>query len=453
MVVNTSLETEADKIEILHVDDDPSVLELTGSFLCMELGRANITTATSSDEGLDQLAENTFHCIISDYDMPGRDGLELLADVREQHPNLPFILYTGYLQKGGPDQLQRLTNRVKHAAKEHRTQIESERYSTVLSALGYPIYIVNSEAEFEYVNRAFIELTGYDRDEIIGSSPGLIKTEEDVIKANEMLSKIVSSTGPDRQKFRVDIQTANGQLVPCYDHMAALPFSNTFRGSVGILRDATTEMRQREEILRQNERLDEFVSVISHDLRTPLASAKSAAALAERTDNKERFDQLKEAHDRIESMIEELLTLARQGCIVSDMEPVDIVDVASDAWKAFSSPENTLEAPDGKLIVNGDQARLRQLVENIMRNAVEHSPHPVTVTVDRQPSGFYISDNGPGIDESRRSDVFDSGYTTADEGSGFGLSIVERIVDAHGWEVKIADSNTGGTRFEFVTKS
>ncbi|TKX76585.1 PAS domain S-box protein, partial [Halorubrum sp. SD626R] len=215
----------------------------------------------------------------------------------DHYADLPFILYTGkgseeiaaqainagvtgYLQKGGPDQHRRLANRVKHAATEYRAQIESERYSTVLRALDYPIYVVNAEAEFEYVNEAFLDLVGYDREAIIGSPPGKIKTDEGVQRANDMLATIVSSAGPETQQFRVDIHTKDGETVPCYDHMAALPFDDEFRGSVGILRDATREQRQREELIRQNKRLDEFTSIVSHDLRTPLQNAKTAAEMA-----------------------------------------------------------------------------------------------------------------------------------------------------------------------------
>lgn len=468
MPSNDSNEAKMRPVKILHIDDDQSVLDLTTSFFDMEFDAIDITTLTSPTEVLNKLAEDSFHCVISDYDMPEKNGLELLADVHAKYPDLPFILYTGkgseeiaaeainagvtgYLQKGGPDQTRRLANRVKHAANEYQTQLESERYSTVLRALDYPVYVVDDDATFEYVNDAFVELTGYDREEILGSSPGLIKTDGAVETADQMLSGIVSSSGPDREKFRVDIQTANGDTVPCYDHMAALPFDDEFRGSVGILRDATTEHEQREELLQQNERLEQFTSVVSHDLRTPLGNAKTAAMLARTTGENEHFDQLEEAHDRMDVLIEDLLTLAREGKTIAETESVSISEIALDARQTLCTEEDTLELPETDVTVTGDQSRLYQLVENLIRNAVEHSCSPVTITVDRYADGFYIADDGPGIAEECRETVFDAGYTTTNDGTGFGLAIVKRIADAHGWEVKVTDSDAGGARFEFVT--
>jgi signal transduction histidine kinase len=73
----------------------------------------------------------------------------------------------------------------------------------------------------------------------------------------------------------------------------------------------------------------------------------------------------------------------------------------------------------------------------------------VTVTVGSLEEGFYVEDDGPGVPEAEREDVFDAGYTTSDTGTGFGLSIVHEIATAHGWEVSVTESDAGGARFEF----
>jgi PAS domain S-box-containing protein len=467
MSIDNPNEATAASIEILHVDDDPALLDLTESFLENELGAVEVTTVSSPDDVLPALDAGSFHCVVSDYEMPGMDGLELLDAVRERHSDLPFVLYTGkgseeiaakainagvtgYLQKGGPDQHRRLANRVKHAATEYRARIESERYSTVLRALNYPIYVVNEDAEFEYVNQAFVELVGYDRDEIIGSKPGKIKSDEGVRQANDMLAKIVSSTGPETQQFRVDIQTADGETVPCYDHMAALPFGDQFRGSVGILRDATDEQQRREELVRQNERLDEFTSIVSHDLRAPLQNAKTAAEMARASGDESFFETIEHEHERMEQMIDELLTLAKEGESVTETETVNIGTLVSEAWEPFGCPQDGLEVRDSDIDVTADRSRVRRLLENLLRNADEHCESPVTVTVGRTADGFYLADNGPGLDEMDREQVFEPGYTTAVDGTGFGLTIVKRIADAHGWEVSISDSASGGVRFDFI---
>ncbi|MFC7057553.1 response regulator [Halovenus salina] len=222
---------QATDARILHVDDDPGQLNVVETYFERELPEVEMVTATDAKTGLETLASTQIDCIISDYDMPEVNGLEFLEHVRATHSDVPFILYTGkgseeiaskainsgvtgYLQKGGPEQLQRLIHRVEHAAEEHRAKVESERYATVLRALNYPIYVVDDEGTFEYVNDAFVEMVGYDRGEILGSPPGLIKTEEGVERANETLRRIVSSSGPDRKQFRVDIHTKGETRYP-----------------------------------------------------------------------------------------------------------------------------------------------------------------------------------------------------------------------------------------------
>ena len=91
----------SESTRVLHVDDEPNILDLTATFLEREGENIAVETATSATEGLDRLTEGDFEsgvpfdCIVSDYDMPGMNGLEFLEAVREEHPDLPFILFTG----------------------------------------------------------------------------------------------------------------------------------------------------------------------------------------------------------------------------------------------------------------------------------------------------------------------------------------------------------------------
>jgi signal transduction histidine kinase len=90
------------------------------------------------------------------------------------------------------------------------------------------------------------------------------------------------------------------------------------------------------------------------------------------------------------------------------------------------------------------------LLENLLRNAVEHGGSEVTVRVGAQPSGFYIEDDGPGVPDELREDIFESGTTTNAGGTGLGLSIVAAIAKAHGWSVEATEGTEGGARFEFA---
>ncbi|ELZ41117.1 HTR-like protein [Halorubrum saccharovorum DSM 1137] len=581
----------SERIDVLHVDDDPSVLDLTEAFLERELGSVAVTTVAEPSAALDRLDDGEFDCVVSDYDMPGTDGLELFEAIHAEHRRLPFVLYTGkgseeiasqalnagvtgYFQKGGPEQLRRLANRVEQAVDEHRTREIADRYSTVIDALGYPVYVVDETGVFRFVNEPFAELTGYDREELVGSTPALIKDETAVDEAEDRLGRVLSSSGPDVNRFSVDIVPKEGEPIPCRDHMAALPYEgDCFEGSVGILRDVSDERARREELEtknraldeapvgititdpdlpdnpmvyvndrfvevtgydrddavgvncrflqgkdtdeepvsrlreaidaeepesvellnyrkdgtpfwnrvsvapildgdgsvsewvgfqeditafkereaaleRQNERLDAFAAIVSHDLRNPLNVAQGRVDLArEATDGSAQLDAAADALDRIESIVEHTLTLAREGETVGDPEPVALAEVTADSWETVDTGSVSLSnEADGEVLADPD--RLRNLFENLVRNSVEHAGDGVRIRVGDLPDGFYVADDGPGIPESVRDGLFEPGQSGTAGNTGFGLAIVQEIATAHGWTVEAVDAADGGARFE-----
>jgi signal transduction histidine kinase len=148
-------------------------------------------------------------------------------------------------------------------------------------------------------------------------------------------------------------------------------------------------------------------------------------------------------------LIDDLLTLARQGEEVSEIESVDLVTITENCWKNVAAADASL-ATDINRTIRADKSRLQQLLENLMRNAVEHGGEDVTITVGELDNGFYVEDDGPGIPEDEQDDVFEAGYSTSAEGTGFGLSIVKQVAQAHGWEVRVTDGSEGGARFEIT---
>ena len=120
------------------------------------------------------------------------------------------------------------------------------------------------------------------------------------------------------------------------------------------------------------------------------------------------------------------------------------------AQRALDSDTVTMEIDSPLCTVVGHQGRVLTLVENLFRNAVEHGGPDVTIRVETFADGFAVEDDGPGVPEAERDEVFDSGYTTKDDGIGFGLNIVEKIVDAHGWDITVTDGTDGGARFEIT---
>ncbi len=204
-----------------------------------------------------------------------------------------------------------------------------------------------------------------------------------------------------------------------------------------------------QELQLQNNRLEEFASVVSHDLRNPLNVAQGRLEMAQSEHESEHLDCATQACDRMERLIEDLLTLAREGAKVQKTETVDIGVLAEKCWETVETPEADIRV-EMEQSEQADRSRLRQLLENLYRNAIEHGGESVTVTVGELDDGFYVEDDGSGIPSDQRESVFDTGYSTADDGTGFGLSIVKQVVEAHGWDIGVTEGADGGARFEIT---
>ena len=209
-----------------------------------------------------------------------------------------------------------------------------------------------------------------------------------------------------------------------------------------------------EALRRKNERLEQFASVVSHDLRNPLTVARLQAEFAEESGGDEHFERLHTSHERMDAMIEDLLLLARAETSVDTDGTVALASRAKRAWEGVRTPGSKLELDlPGASEIRGDPELLGHVFENLFRNAVDHNDRPVTVRVgvlaeNGERTGFYVEDDGCGIDPDSAGQVTDYGYSTAESGTGFGLSIVAEFVDRHGWELTIGDSTDGGARFE-----
>ena len=242
------------------------------------------------------------------------------------------------------------------------------------------------------------------------------------------------------------------------------------------------EIERREyqaQLEERNERLAEFANFVSHDLRNPLNVAEGELELAMTAVDNEHLDEVAWAHERMRELIQDLLSVARGGDEVRDPSAVDLASLVDACWRNVETDPATLVV-EASGVVAADEGRLRQLFENLFRNSVEHgstssrtesddavehgstsprstSSHEdeqsatgLTVTVGDLPDGFYVADDGQGIPESERDRVFETGYSTSTDGTGFGLSIVEQVAEAHDWSIRVTESEAGGARFEFT---
>ena len=243
-------------------------------------------------------------------------------------------------------------------------------------------------------------------------------------------------------------------------------------GRLISLTDVTQRERQRQELETQNEQLERFTGTVSHDLRNPLNVAQGNTEiirelLQPHMDNNggyepPNYDTLETVESatetltrtltRMESLIEELLVLTQAGKEITDPESVSVEKISKNCWTMVETKDASFVIDDN-LTIKADADRLKQLFENLFRNAVEHGGDEVTIRVGEldDEQGFYIEDTGPGIPEDNRDIVFESGFTTNRSGTGLGLSIVDEVVKNHGWQINLSESVEGGTRFEVMT--
>jgi PAS domain S-box-containing protein len=354
---------------------------------------------------------------------------------------------------------------------EHYTDIteqkeqkaELERYQRIVEVLNDVATIVDPDGTITYASPSTKRVLGYEPEELIGEDQFGFESPETREAMADAIEYVLRNPGEIRT-----VQTRFRRLDGSWRWLESTMRNRLDDDMIdGILvnsRDVSERRRRRRQLQRQNERLEEFASIVSHDLQSPLDVAEGRLELAREECDTEHLAAASRAHDRMRALIAELLTLANEGELVADMESVGLAALARDCWQNVVTAEATLIA-DIDRTIDADPSRLRQLLANLFRNSVEHgstgsrtpsgdSPEhgreAVTVTISEFADGFYVEDDGPGIPPDERDSVFDAGYSTAKDGTGYGLRIVERIAEAHGWTVRATEGSDGGARFEIT---
>ena len=315
----------------------------------------------------------------------------------------------------------------------------------MLTMIG-PDYIENPEGKRYHSPEDVLGLTDFDlypnglAEDATADDRAVMETEEPIV------DRVEHSYGNVYEGTYVATSKA-----PWYDDQGRVI------GMVGITRDISERMQYEHQLERQNERLERFARVISHDLRNPLEVARGRLALArESGDAEEHFGAMERALERMDALIDDVLTLAREGEVVADPEAISLTTAAEAAWELVDSGDATLDVETDAEIL-ADSGRLQQVFENLFRNAVEHgrpdqgNDVAISISVDALPyQGFVVEDDGEGIHEDVREEIFEPGFSAGDTGTGLGLGIVRSIAEAHGWRIEVGESEAGGARFEFL---
>nr|WP_311136458.1 PAS domain S-box protein [Natronosalvus halobius] len=338
------------------------------------------------------------------------------------------------------------------------------RYERLVETAGDGMYVVDADGHFTTINDALVEMTGHTREGLLGEHHSLLfEGPDDERKDQDGASRHPLERLPDSGEtattFETILETKAGERIPCETQAAVVGDDDTFRGTVGVVRDVSDRKRRERKLREQNERLDAFAQIVSHDLRNPLGVAQGYLSLAEETGSPEDFTQVRDGLERMEAIIADVLAVAREGEWASDLESIDLEAAAREAWENVTA-ENATLIVESSVTLEADRSPMLRLLENLFRNAIEHGSaedsSPLTIRVGRLErgdstplDGFYVADDGHGIPESMRNEVFDSSVSTGSEGIGLGLWVVREVAHGHGWSVSTVESEEGGARFEF----
>jgi len=317
--------------------------------------------------------------------------------------------------------------------------VEPMAAHTLLDEMADPVFVLTTTGQLVDWNRA--------ADAYVGDDYGSVD-DIDIPELSAVLTATDGGSGADATT--VTTTTPDGGREPITFDVRTTPIEDRYdiaRGRAIVLRDITAQEQRKRALETQNERLEEFTGVVSHDLRNPLQVIDSRMQLARQTGDLSHLDDAGEATRRMEALLDNLLDLAREGRVLDETREVDLAECARRAWGSIEAPGATLSVETERVVV-ADESRLRQVFENLFRNAVEHGGDGVAITVADTDEGFAVDDDGPGVPAAERETVFDLGTTDSADGTGFGLAIVQRVIGAHGWSISVTESADGGARFE-----
>lgn len=324
-------------------------------------------------------------------------------------------------------------------------KLPSEFFQRMVESVGVGVGIYGQDGRYIYVNDSYADLFSATPSDLTGVAIWEIAPEINP----DMFDSYWKSFDDGDTRQAETVHKYNTKRVP----VATVTTQRTIDATAyhfGTIKNITERKAQEREIQQQNERLENFAGLVSHDLRNPLNVAQGYLDMLQEDMSRDELTLVENALERMDSLVSELLELARTNTSVGETEPTALFDTATKAWESVATVDADLQLAGSDTQVLANKPRLKELFENLFRNAVEHVGPQVAVTVEAQSDGFSVADDGHGIPPEKRDQVFETGFTTNPNGTGFGLNIIEQIITGHGWEVQITTSDSGGARFEFT---
>ena len=457
-------------LDILVVDDDPDTRANLRDIL--ELDRHRVETAATAAEVLRRDDWSHYSAIILDRKLPDGTAEDLLPRLRGLAPQASVLIVTGYsdlegaiaaLRLGAADYILKPINpealraSLLRIADRRRLALEKQRsedaFRTLLDAAPCMIGILRPDHTIAYLSRFGGEVTAYMLEEVVGRDyVALFVPDEHRLAAAGDLEKVFAGI-PLRSGERPIVckdgsrrwMVWNARLLPHYEGGPA----------VLVVGQDITASKQAQERTLQSERLaaiGQMVTGLAHESGNALARSQAclemlALEVEDRPQALELVDRIQKAQNHLQHLYEEVRNYAAPLELERELGSLD--QVWRRAWANLSGPRQgrqvTLdEQQDGAdLCCIMDSFQLEQVFRNIFENALAACRDPVEILVTSSAADLEglpavcvrVADNGPGISAEQRRRIFEPFYTTKTKGTGLGMAIAQRIIEAHGGRI------------------
>jgi PAS domain S-box-containing protein len=345
---------------------------------------------------------------------------------------------------------------------------EKEKYSNIIANMNMGLLEVDNNDTILLANQSFCEMSGYSLLELIGTKAYNLLSNIGDKKVIQTKNQLRSSGISD--SYEVTAKTKDGQTK--FWMISGAPnfnVSGEIVGSIGVHLDITQQKSlelQKEQLLirleKQNEQLNEYAQIVSHDLKSPLRSIHSLISWI-KEDNLDEFSEqsieylqlIENKVEKMDHLIQGILTYSKMDTLDLSSEKIDVNDVVKNIINIIHIPENIQVSIKNLLpTIIADKYRIQQLFQNLIGNAVIYIDKPhgfveVDFTEEKEHFVFSIKDNGPGIALENQEKIFKvfQSFTKNEKSTGIGLSIVKRIIDNYKGEIWIESQLTIGTTF------
>jgi PAS domain S-box-containing protein len=357
---------------------------------------------------------------------------------------------------------------VNNARLYERSVTERRRLDALLEVSADGIMVLGPELTIQRMNRTLTSLTGWSSEEALGYDYALV-IDWARCDSERTLTEAVEQGWPFRENRPLyvegDLRRRNGSIVSVgITYAPLLGSSNRLLNIIGIVRDIT-KFREAD-VLK-----DTFVSVVSHELKTPVAIIKGYAETLQRPKARrnpqlvgELLGEIVEEADRLSSLVDDLLDASRLeagGLSFQDVEAVDLEEIAERVVERYTLQTKRhslhLDFPDDLPTIDGDPKRLEQVLDNLVSNALKYSPKGGEVTIrgweDDAEVHLSVTDEGVGIPLDEQERIFERFYrveapdSRGVSGTGLGLYLARAIVRAHGGRIWVESTPGQGATF------